>query len=236
MQELVNKMVAGVRYELIGPEGASRTIHGCAAMLRLELAESIPEKALIITGLRKMVKRQDLIDSFSEFGELEDAAVASNSRGFGLVRYRSVKSVLRAIERFKRGEIVVQDVAVMVKKLSSDYNESSRGHGNPRRVSYPIPRIDQFHENGNLGGARHGQHSRNNSGVSVPASESGKRPKSIRPHHTRNPSEDHPNSDPGDVPPRRHHPTSKPKHTRHASEPPVIRKQMMFSESIFTEL
>jgi len=238
MQELVNKMVAGVRYELIDPEAASRTIHECAAMLGLELAETIPEKALVITGLRKMVKRQDLIDSFSEFGELEDAAVASNSRGFGLVRYRSVKSVQRAIERFKRGEIVVQDVAVMVKKLSSDYAESSRGHGNIRRVSYPLPRIDQFHDNGNFNGTRgHGQHRRTSSGVSVTASESGRRPKAMRPHHRRNPSEDHPSSDPGDLPTRQlHNPPSRPRHARHASEPPVIREQMMFSGSIFTEL
>ena len=56
MQETLNKMVASVRHGIISPEDASRTIHECAAMLRLELAEKIPETALIITGMRKAVK------------------------------------------------------------------------------------------------------------------------------------------------------------------------------------
>ena len=43
MQETLNKMVASVRHGIISPEDASRTIHECAAMLRLELAEKISE-------------------------------------------------------------------------------------------------------------------------------------------------------------------------------------------------
>ena len=79
MQETLNKMVASVRHGIISPEDASRTIHECAAMLRLELAEKIPETALIIAGMRKSVKADEVIDAFKEFGEIEDAAVSPNA-------------------------------------------------------------------------------------------------------------------------------------------------------------
>lgn len=120
MQETLNKMVASVRHGIISPEDASRTIHECAAMLRLELAEKIPETALIITGMRKAVKADEVVDAFKEFGEIEDAAVSPNARGFGLVRFVSPKSVLRALGKFRKEEIVVQDVAVMIRVLKSD--------------------------------------------------------------------------------------------------------------------
>ena len=83
MQETLNKMVANVRHNIIEPDDASRTIHECAAMLGLQLATDIPETALIVTGMRKRVTRTDVIHAFREFGEIQDAAVASNYRGFG---------------------------------------------------------------------------------------------------------------------------------------------------------
>lgn len=120
MQETLNKMVASVRHGIVEPDEASRTIHECAAMLALQLAENIPETALIVTGMRKTVGTEEMIASFKEFGDIEGAAVSPNQRGFGLVRYRSPKSVLRAIDRFKVSEIVVQDVAVMIRVLKSE--------------------------------------------------------------------------------------------------------------------
>jgi hypothetical protein len=83
MQESLNKMVACVRHGVVIPEDASRTIHGCAALLGLQLAEDIPETTLIVTGMRKSVSRQDFIEAFKKFGEIESAAVSSNRRGFG---------------------------------------------------------------------------------------------------------------------------------------------------------
>lgn len=83
MQESLNKMVASVRHGIISPEDASRTIHGCAALLGLQLAEDLPETTLIITGMRKSVSRQDVEDAFKKFGDIENAAVSSNRRGFG---------------------------------------------------------------------------------------------------------------------------------------------------------
>jgi hypothetical protein len=83
MQETLNKMVASVRHGVLGPEEASRSIHECAALLGLQLATEIPVTTLIITGMRKTVTAGDMIDAFSEFGEISEAAVASNQRGFG---------------------------------------------------------------------------------------------------------------------------------------------------------
>lgn len=83
MQDTMNKMVSSVRHGVLGPDQASRTIHECAAMLGLELAAPIPENSIIVSGMRKTVTRTDMIVAFREFGDIEDAAVSSNSRGFG---------------------------------------------------------------------------------------------------------------------------------------------------------
>jgi hypothetical protein len=120
MQETLNEMVSKVRRGVMTPDDASRTIHGSAAMLGLQLAENLPETALIVTGMRKQVTKEHIVKAFKEFGEIESAAVSSKERGFGLVRYRSPKSVQIAMARFRRGEIVVQDVAVMVRILKAD--------------------------------------------------------------------------------------------------------------------
>ena len=77
-------MVASVRHGVLGPEEASRSIHECAALLGLQLATEIPVTTLIVSGMRKTVTAADMIDVFSEFGEIQEAAVASNQRGFGM--------------------------------------------------------------------------------------------------------------------------------------------------------
>lgn len=120
MQKTMNKMVASVRHGVIQPEEATRTIHECAAMLGLELASELPVNTVIVTGLRKNVTKSDLETTFSEFGPIDEAAVAARSRGFGLVRFISPQSVQRAMTKFIQKEIVVQDVAVMVRILKSD--------------------------------------------------------------------------------------------------------------------
>jgi len=119
MQHTLNMMVASVRHGLIDPDVSSRTIHGCAAILGLELAEQIDETTLIVTGMRKTARTDDMLQAFQEFGEIENAAVAPADRGFGIVRYKNAKFAQRAVERFRTGEIVVQDVAVMIRILKS---------------------------------------------------------------------------------------------------------------------
>jgi len=121
MEETMNKMVASVRHGVIEPAQATHTIHECAAMLGLELAleAEMEDTTLVITGMRKTVTKTDTIVAFREFGEIEDAAVSSNARGFGLVRFASPKSAQLAMRKFRKEEIVVQDVAVMVRSLRS---------------------------------------------------------------------------------------------------------------------
>jgi hypothetical protein len=83
MQDTLNKMVASVRYGVLGPDDASRSIHECAALLGLELATDIPVTTLIISGMRKTVAAEDIIEAFREFGDISEVAVSSNQRGFG---------------------------------------------------------------------------------------------------------------------------------------------------------
>lgn len=122
MQDTMNKMVASVRHGVMKPDEAARTIHECAALLGLELASDIAEDTVIVTGLRKNVTKSDLELTFREFGEIDEAAVASNSRGFGIVRFVSRTSTQETMKKFRLGEIVVQDVAVTVRVLKSQGN------------------------------------------------------------------------------------------------------------------
>ncbi len=83
MQETLNDMVSKVRRGMMSPEDASRTIHESAAMLGLQLAENLPETVLIVTGMRKQVSKEHVIAAFKEFGDIDNAGVSSNMRGFG---------------------------------------------------------------------------------------------------------------------------------------------------------
>jgi len=83
MQDILGKMVTSVRRELLAPDDASRSIHECAALLGLQLSSDIPETTLIVSGMRQLALRRDLLEAFEKFGDIEDAAVSSNSRGFG---------------------------------------------------------------------------------------------------------------------------------------------------------
>ena len=165
MQETLDRMVASVRHGVMDPECGSRAIHECAAILGLQLASKIPGNTLIVSGMPKWVSQDDLRSAFSEFGEIEAAAVAANRRGFGewstamnglfcccfrfplilisfffiigLVRFKSLKGVSAAMSKYRMGEIVVQDVAVMIKVLKSD--DSDRRSGGWPESGFPPP-------------------------------------------------------------------------------------------------
>ena len=83
MQDILNRMVATVRHNVIAPERGSTAIHGAAAMLGLQLAGELPETAILVSGMRHKVQKEDLYAAFSEFGEIEGCAVAPNAKGFG---------------------------------------------------------------------------------------------------------------------------------------------------------
>ena len=85
MQQTLDRMVASVRHGVMDPEHGSLTIHECAALLGLQLAADIPGNTLIVTGMPKGVTKPDMEAAFSEFGEIDNAAVSSNRRGFGKI-------------------------------------------------------------------------------------------------------------------------------------------------------
>ena len=118
MQFLLTKMVTSVRMGLMGPEDASRTIHECAALLNLELANQLPVTTFILTGMQKTTTAQDVVTSFRRFGPIQDAAVATGHRGFGLLRFKNQSAANATMQKFRSSEIVVKDVAITLKVLS----------------------------------------------------------------------------------------------------------------------
>jgi len=129
MQDTLNKMVASVRHGVLGPDDASRTIHECAALLGLQLAADIPVTTVVISGMRKKATAEDIVDTFSEFGSVSTAAVAPNERGFGILRFKNNDSVDRAMKRFRKEEVVVQDVGVQLKVIKSGFIEDDEING-----------------------------------------------------------------------------------------------------------
>jgi hypothetical protein len=132
MQTSLNTMVLMVRQDKIDAETASRIIHNCAALLELSLIMPIPRNAIVVTGLRKTATSGDLYSTFASFGNVLSAAVADGYKGFALVRFCSSKTVERVLGSYRADEIVVKDVAVVIKLLSSTVSCSARNvNSNP---------------------------------------------------------------------------------------------------------
>ena len=122
-------MVASVRHGVLGPSDASRAIHECAALLGLQLAADIPVTTVVISGMRKKAGAEDIIDTFSVFGTVSVAAVAPNERGYGILRFKQNESVDRAMKKFQREEVVVQDVGVQLKVIKPGAVEDGTSNG-----------------------------------------------------------------------------------------------------------
>jgi len=165
LQYFMNKMVASVRHGLIKPEDASRTIHECAAILGLQLAEEMEGKSVLVTGMRKTVKTENMVAAMKEFGDIESAAVAPRPKGFGLVRYKSTRSVQRALEKVDTDEIVVQDVAVMVRLISSPQQDYAQTQ--PQSAPPYQQQQQQLHGERGIMAAHHQLHSLDVDNVSL---------------------------------------------------------------------
>merc|ERR1719203_726937 len=48
LQDVLNKMVLQVKQGILQPEDASRTVHGCAALLGLQLLKEVSKTTLIV--------------------------------------------------------------------------------------------------------------------------------------------------------------------------------------------
>ena len=72
---------------MISPLQAANLVYGCANILGMDLLQELPQRTLIITGMRKTndLKRGHdfIIRAFKPFGKIEEAAIAPSNRGFG---------------------------------------------------------------------------------------------------------------------------------------------------------
>ena len=147
VQDKLNYLVALVRHRALQAEDAARIIHGVGCLLP-NLCRTVsepPAATVLVYGMRRNVAVQSLCDAFVVFGAVKSCNVADGGKGFGFVRFVSHSGVDRAMRRFERDEILVDDVAVVVQPLGNDggsYNGSysSGGFGQQQyrnRPPYP---------------------------------------------------------------------------------------------------
>lgn len=74
---------------LTSPIHGAQLAHSCATILGMDLLKPLPETTLVITGMRKtndlVQGHKFILKAFKPFGEIKEAAVAPNNRGFGKI-------------------------------------------------------------------------------------------------------------------------------------------------------
>lgn len=122
MQKQLNKMTASVLHKVIGPEDATRTIHEIAVLLGLRLSSELPMTTILVAGMRQKAREADMRRTFGMFGDVTVAAVAPNERGFGIVRFKTSNAVNRLMVKYRKEDIVVEDVAVQLIVIKAGLN------------------------------------------------------------------------------------------------------------------
>ena len=120
--DLVRKVVGLVHRGILRPAYGATVLHGCAALLGMDLASPLPGTAVCVRGL---VKSNDLataqglmVGAFEGYGDVVDAAVTPLNRGAGFVRFAGEESVARVLQVHRSSEILIQDVAVRIVELN----------------------------------------------------------------------------------------------------------------------
>ena len=121
-EDMMNRIVFIVHHGLIRPHDGARILHSCASIMGLSLLKDLPNTTVVIQGLIKsneLSKAHDLlVKAFEEFGDIVDAAIAPNNRGFGFVRFVESESVDAVMLKHRTStEIEIEDVAVSIKTL-----------------------------------------------------------------------------------------------------------------------
>ena len=84
---MLNKIVFIVHRGLIRPNDGARILHACATIVGLPLLKELPNTTVTIQGLIKSNDlahgHQLLVEAFSPFGDIVDASIAPQNRGFG---------------------------------------------------------------------------------------------------------------------------------------------------------
>jgi len=86
-EDMLNKIVFIVHRGLIRPNDGARILHACASITGLPLLKELPNTTVIVQGLIKSNDlahgHQLLVEAFSPFGDIVDASIAPQNRGFG---------------------------------------------------------------------------------------------------------------------------------------------------------
>mmetsp|Transcript_5745 Transcript_5745/g.13075 ORF Transcript_5745/g.13075 Transcript_5745/m.13075 type:complete len:695 (-) Transcript_5745:199-2283(-) len=122
-EDMLNKIGIIVHHGLIRPHDGARILHGCASVVGLPLIKKCENTTVAVHGLLKtndLARGQHLlVEAFAPFGDIVDASIAPQNRGFGFVRFvrsESVDTVLKK-HRTTMWEIEIEDVAVSIKTL-----------------------------------------------------------------------------------------------------------------------
>lgn len=87
LQDVVDRIALYVRFGVFDPIKGARLVQDCAVILGLQLLKEFSMTTLLILGMRKSTLleqgRKDILDAFNSFGEIDDAAISPNKRGFG---------------------------------------------------------------------------------------------------------------------------------------------------------
>jgi hypothetical protein len=86
-EDMLNKIVLIVHHGLLTPHDGARILHGCASIVGLSLLKELPNNTVVIQGLIPTNELAHghhlLVSAFEQFGEIVDASIAPQNRGFG---------------------------------------------------------------------------------------------------------------------------------------------------------
>ena len=88
-EDMLNKVVFIVHHGLVRPHDGARILHGCASLTGLSLIKELPNTTVAIQGLLKTNDLAQghnmLVETFAPFGDIIDASIAPQNRGFGML-------------------------------------------------------------------------------------------------------------------------------------------------------
>ncbi len=86
-EDMINKIVLIVHHGLLTPHDGARILHGCASIVGLTLLKELPNTTVVIQGLMSTNEvahgHHLLVSAFEQFGEIVDASICPQNRGFG---------------------------------------------------------------------------------------------------------------------------------------------------------
>ncbi|CAB9506929.1 expressed unknown protein [Seminavis robusta] len=121
LQQILDSLVPSVLHGILDPDAATRATYSGASLLEVNIGkmeESSFPAAIILTGIRKSATSDDIINALEEFGVINEVGVALKGYGFGMVRFTTKDGVNKVWEEYVCSEVVVQDVAANVRKVS----------------------------------------------------------------------------------------------------------------------